>query len=359
MNAPRAGSRTALFWALTLFAGLALATLSGEAALRAYDAWKGVTPPATHNLPEVLAIPSGYSNFDLEPSVSVVYDAHRPRRITINRWGFRGDDYDPVKPSGHLRVFCLGGSSTFDPFVSDAETWCHLLGVKLSLRLGRPVEAVNAGRYGYTTSEILGLVLSRILRHAPDVLVLYSTYNDSLTEISPYHGRDDGPRLYGGRFVSWLTKRSALFAFLDFRLRHQWPTARFYGRILRSDLATKPAPPEHREFMADPVRRVGYQVAVYRRNVRALVRLARDNQVHAVLATQVVDPAQRPPALSAINETLRAVAAEDAVPLVDLDAEASGARGYGLLESYVHLSRTGCERVSEVLAARIEAVLRQ
>jgi lysophospholipase L1-like esterase len=63
--------------------------------------------------------------------------------------------------------------------------------------------------------------------------------------------------------------------------------------------------------------------------------------------------------LYAINDSLRAVAAEDTVPLVDLDADESDARSHGLLESYVHLSRTGCERVSEAFASRLEFVLRQ
>ena len=148
-------------WAATALIAVSLGAALGEVLLRGWDWYHGVTSPYTHNLPESIAIPNGYFNFDLQPNLSVVYDSASPRRISINRWGFRGGDYDPVKPAGVKRIFTFGGSSTFDPFVPDEQTFTYLLGEELSERIGTRVESVNAGRYGYTTWEILGLLYQR------------------------------------------------------------------------------------------------------------------------------------------------------------------------------------------------------
>ena len=43
-----------------------------------------------------------------------------------NALGFRGPDFEPVKPPGTLRVFCMGGSSTFGFHNDDDETYPRL-----------------------------------------------------------------------------------------------------------------------------------------------------------------------------------------------------------------------------------------
>ena len=69
--------------------------------------------------------------------------------------GVRSKDFDSVKPKSVKRIFCLGGSSTFDPCVCDDGTWPALLGRKLNAEIEDSIECVNGGRYGYTTAEIL------------------------------------------------------------------------------------------------------------------------------------------------------------------------------------------------------------
>ena len=238
-----------------------------------------------------------------------------PTRLRINRWGFRGPDYDPVKPPGVTRIFCFGGSSTFDPFVSDEETWVFRLGAALGSRLGHPVETINAGRYGYTTAEIAGLFLQRALRHQPDAIVVYSTYNDARVHVSPYFGRDDGPQLYGQPLLALLSKNSALFTFLDYHLRYVWPMSRAYSRLVPADLHAHAPPPEHVRFVADVKRRREYLCHWYRWNVRGIVRVARDNGIKVLLATQLVDPAYESVEDRVLTETLREIARTDQVPL--------------------------------------------
>ena len=120
--------RKLLFWVILIFIVITITIAGGEIILRVYDKIKGVTPPYTHNLPECIAVPNGYFNYDLAPNLKIVYDSHNPRKFSINKWGFRSPDYDPVKPKGTTRIFCFGGSSTFDPYVSDEQSWAFLLG---------------------------------------------------------------------------------------------------------------------------------------------------------------------------------------------------------------------------------------
>ena len=139
--------RKVRLWLLMSLLGGTGALLSGEIVIRAWDLYRGVSAPFAHNPPETMARPNGYFNFDLEPGLRVVYDPPGGRvSITTNRWGFRSEEYDPIKPAGTYRVFAFGGSSTFDPFVSDDQTWVSRTGRRLAERTGRRIEAVNAGR---------------------------------------------------------------------------------------------------------------------------------------------------------------------------------------------------------------------
>jgi lysophospholipase L1-like esterase len=336
-----------------------LFVVSGETMLRLYDHIKGVTPPYTHNMPECIAIPNGYFNFDLQPGLKIIYDSYNPRKISVNRWGFRGaPDYDPIKPKDVTRIFCFGGSATFDPYVADDKTWANLVGEKLSKKLGKKIESVNAGRYGYTTSEILSLFYHRVLRHHPDVIVLYSTYNDAHTELSPYYSRDDGPQLYGSPVLSWLNKHSALFAYFDFRLRSIWRTQTWYAKVVPANIYVKPVPPEHNEFITDEGRKLAYLAETYRRNIRTILWIAKDNNVKVLLATQLIDPSHYSKAKKLITDTLRQIAKEENVPLLDFDKLNIDGTKEGLLYTYVHLSPKGTEFVSDKVSdALIESGL--
>jgi len=349
--------RNVKFVIISVFLSIFIILVLGEAMIRIYDHIKGVTPPYTHNLPECIAIPNGYFNFDLEPNLKIMYDSLNPRKFTINRWGFRGPDYDPVKPKGVTRIFCFGGSSTFDPYVSDEGSWSYLIGEKLSQKLGRKVESINAGRYSYTTSEILGLFYHRVLRHEPDLIIVYSTYNDGhSTAPSPYYGRDNAPQYYGNTVLSYLNKHSALFAYFDYRLRFCWPTSDIYKKIIPTYTFLRESPKEHHEFLKDEKRSLDYLGKIYKRNLRTIVLIARDNNVKVLLCTQLVDDKflRKPERL--VTEIVREVGREMDVPVLDFDAfKIDDRKKIELLQTYVHLTPKGCEFVSDRM---VEAILK-
>lgn len=98
-----------------------------------------------------------------------------------NALGFRGPDFDPRRPANTFRVIALGGSSTFGFHNSDTGTYPYLLQELLSDAFpeGPRVEVINAGFPYYNTGSIRGLVESELLTYDPDILTLYSAYNDA------------------------------------------------------------------------------------------------------------------------------------------------------------------------------------
>ena len=99
---------------------------------------------------------------------------------TINALGFRGPDFEPRKPGGTFRVVCLGESSTFGFHNRDTDTYPYLL---QQLAESQPravrVEVINAGFPYYNSGSILSLLQSEIFSYDPDVLTIYSAYNDA------------------------------------------------------------------------------------------------------------------------------------------------------------------------------------
>ncbi len=105
-----------------------------------------------------------------------------------NSLGFRGPDFDPVKPGGTFRIVCLGGSSTFGFHNTDEGTYPYFL-QRLYEEEPAPlrVEVINAGFPYYNTGTIRELLEQEIVRYDPDLITLYTAYNDVgwPTELSP------------------------------------------------------------------------------------------------------------------------------------------------------------------------------
>lgn len=96
-----------------------------------------------------------------------------------------------AKPPGTLRVFCLGGSSTFGyPYEDAALAWPAFLERRLRRTYpGVRVEVVNLGGNSYGTSRNLG-TLPAALAHGADVVVLLAGSNEFIED--SYRPRFDG-----------------------------------------------------------------------------------------------------------------------------------------------------------------------
>ncbi|NND45664.1 MAG: hypothetical protein HKN58_10095, partial [Xanthomonadales bacterium] len=109
-----------------------------------------------------------------------------PFEVTINAHGFRGRDYTPDKPPGTLRVVALGASSTFGFGNRDAETYPALLETLLNERLenracrgSTRAEVINLGIPHLDVRQVSALFRAEGIAYRPDVVTLYSGYNDT------------------------------------------------------------------------------------------------------------------------------------------------------------------------------------
>ena len=113
----------------------------------------------------------------------------------INALGFRGPEIETPKPSGTVRVVCMGDSATFGliqpdllgrdnahvPMVSYVEE----LRLVLEREGRRNVEVVNTGVVGYSSSHGLRQLLLQVLDLDPDVVTFRFGVNDQYDAWAP------------------------------------------------------------------------------------------------------------------------------------------------------------------------------
>jgi len=150
---------------------------------------------------------------------------------TLNNYGFRNaeDVFEP-KPSGALRVVCLGGSTTFGYNLRDSETYPQRLQERLRQLEGQSQSQVlNAGAIGYSIGHVAKWAERIVPALKPDVVIIYSGVNEVLNE---WALRQDGVNLddlggtYGHVGMSldqnqWLKQNSILVRMVDYLVKHK------------------------------------------------------------------------------------------------------------------------------------------
>ncbi|MCC6141776.1 MAG: hypothetical protein IT389_14285 [Nitrospira sp.] len=164
-----------------------------------------------------------------EPNQSVEETPH-PKlhyRATINSLGYRGPEFQRIKPPHVVRILCLGDSGTFGQFVNDEET----LSANLEQRLhqeGISVEVINGGVPGTTIVDQVE-ILQRSLTLAPDIVILTFSENDITdldAEPSQFAALAENRRVKGQpglKTVYELVRDTALFNYL-LKIRATWKT---------------------------------------------------------------------------------------------------------------------------------------
>ncbi|HET6203245.1 MAG TPA: GDSL-type esterase/lipase family protein [Planctomycetota bacterium] len=120
----------------------------------------------------------------------------RNESIELDERGFRSKPFADRKPRGAFRLFLLGGSTAVGYGIrSNAETITGQLLRGLESRFpDRPFEVVNAAVSGYTSTQELILLHTKVLGWRPDVVVVLDGRNDFYFSTSPRwrpHGNDD------------------------------------------------------------------------------------------------------------------------------------------------------------------------
>ncbi len=301
--------------------------------------------------------------FDLATETfTLVPGVHRSRFVTatINSDGFVGKELEP-RGDDLWRIAAVGDSCTYGGG-HETETYPAMLEKLLDQREQheRRYEVVNAGISGLNSELALRRLRTKVLGLKPDVVTIYVGWND-LMKVDPLSQREVGEWSGLARMIDglWLVKGMRKLIF-------------FYVRPI---IWTPKTGPESRTG-----RFASFQPSFYEINLREMIKAIREIGARPVLLTlpTVVRPDMAVADLkragvmfpyfqsaygvgdlldliAAYNSTIRRVAAEDQVPLIDLS------RTFENLEETppyfidtMHLSRLGLQTVAKEILAGLE-----
>ena len=101
----------------------------------------------------------------------------------INSQGFRGEEINPVKPTGTIRIVCIGDSGTFGVWFGararrNWDSYPEELGTILKQHGYGNLEVINAGVVGYTSAHTLRQLMTKVLKLEPDIIIARTGFND-------------------------------------------------------------------------------------------------------------------------------------------------------------------------------------
>lgn len=158
-----------------------LAFLSVEILLRAYG-W--TVPQPERDACTTLKGLSYTGVGDLPPHMNDVWCLwpDRPYRVKTNSLGLRNHE-EPKERS--FKILALGDSMTFGPYLANEDTWPAWL--ENELRLSAKSDAIqvfNAGIWGYTITDYLGLLRDKAPTLKPD-LVIVAAFDNDISDLNP------------------------------------------------------------------------------------------------------------------------------------------------------------------------------
>jgi len=108
------------------------------------------------------------------------------KKLHINRWGFRGEEIERMKPSETYRIFVVGGSTVYSSRVSFELSHARVLEKQLRQRYPTlNVDVQNAGMHWHTSQHSLMKILFKIQDFNPDMIIIYHAINDLYRSFSP------------------------------------------------------------------------------------------------------------------------------------------------------------------------------
>lgn len=175
----------------------------------------------TPNLKRKAPLPPGRPT---APRFKIWYD------VETDENGFRyNGDLSTPKPPGEIRIFSLGGSTTFGPASPNSLTYPQQLEDLLG---DHEVRVINAGVDGYRSIHLLKYYQERIRKLQPDIITIYCGWNDYGHSLLPFWEPKNPLQHY---FSSQM--KLAKVPFMDFAL--VWFSAKLYYRMSDSGFRTK------------------------------------------------------------------------------------------------------------------------
>lgn len=264
--------------------------------------------------------------------------------LHISALGFTKPEISPQKPPGTIRIFCLGGSTTFET------TWPLRLGKELKKTYPEQrFEVINAGTSGYTTLESMINFGIRVAHLDPDVITVYHAYNEYRLNRLPNFKND----YTHDRGV--LTQKT----WFDKLLSHSL----FYLKLKKRIIRFMRTPAKRYDDVTEP------GLKVYEDNLISILGMARVRGVKVIFSTFPIGFSRSQTsqmqhtitkkALSTMsltlegfykatekyNDRMRKVVAEYGVPVVE-NAKLIPP-GYGYFNDHIHVNDRGSQLVAE------------
>ena len=258
--------------------------------------------------------------------------------ISINSMGFRGPELINPKPINGFRIWCIGGSTTFDIYApSDDKTWCSLLGTILQEKYPeKKIETINAGIPGEILRGSMDDVEDFAKTVQPDVVILYHGPNDLQKIVSEQRMfQQSTVRRHGEKHSEKKIDGEASFR-IGKILMYDIALFRVFGRMLQSgqymqldfpqgelEIQSKRTLENELQYAIDITRKVGAKpIAVshaLRADPNASGEKARMQVGEATMLLQM-DAESTIFAYQTYNQILNQVATQNLVPFVDVRA---------------------------------------
>ncbi|MCK5645045.1 MAG: hypothetical protein KAJ19_29870, partial [Gammaproteobacteria bacterium] len=227
------------------------------------------------------------------------------------------------KPSGMLRVNCIGASTTGNYIEEGGVSYSYPMELEkiLQSRIGSHVEVNNCAQGGYNSADLLVRFALQVVDTKPDIVVIYHAYNDVRSYLTGNFSSDysHSRRNIGERY--WLYDLSSRIPnvplkFFNFLIRLWLPSNIRYSlstEVSRGTFDTDINPSEG--------------LGVYKRNMKHIIDLCLSNGSKVILSTyaiylfeEIKDSAIHQmyrDIVSKENDIMRELAKEYNIPLVD------------------------------------------
>lgn len=277
-----------------------------------------------------------------------------------NRFGFRGDDFDPRR----IQVMTLGGSTTNQLYLPEEQTWQAALARSLAEQ-GKDVAIANAGIDGTTTIghiQALERWFPNVPGFKPKFVIAYVGINDANlagTAIDRFG--------YSSVWKMLKQKSAILRAWAVVSGILQARKAKLNHRAVDFSQATWTDQPKKPDFRPDPQA----QPAEYKKRVIEMARLIHELGAVPIFVTQMrgdwrdgkgldapdeeLNGVDQHRLLSAINRATLAACSEQGY--LCLDAAQELVVGPGDFYDYVHMTPEGAEKLGRWLAAKLAGLV--
>jgi lysophospholipase L1-like esterase len=312
-----------------------------------------------------------------EPNLKLVFTSNEglpgmdnKMNFSTNNRGFRGDSLIIPKPNDEFRIFLVGGSTTENLYIDDTKSIEKLLQDRInSSNVGKKVKVFNAGKSGDFSVDHISMISHRILHLQPDMIVVFSGINDYRRMLNGFD--------YSQNQTSKSTN-SGFFRDLRFFLSN-------FQLVRRMLYIVKPISPENLFYetqYSKVIKRLQtfpkgdtlpiFITTAYRTNLNSIIGQTTTNNVQLILMTQATtwnskistetkkyqwntfagnfryEDSIMEKGLNKLNETMREVAAQKNIHIIDLASRVPKSNEY--FYDDCHFNIKGVDFTSSIMA---------